>query len=413
VDGDTSDFDDAIAAEGLHEYACRYSVSNLVELQRHFGLVYYACIMLFYAFTGMRRSEAYSLNLKSLKRKFQDGRVIAYGLAGFTTKFRKSRVRVVWYTSQDVVAPFEAASHICETIMDCNGCRTDHQYLFLTTTYFPFAIGRKGRALDSSAPTLGNYEPYKYQRFIGDPIIDSSHIRELQTFNPFRQWESEDKFLVGKPWPLKIHQFRRSTAVYAIASGLVSLPALKSMLKHLTVAMSRYYAKGSIYAHNILKRSEGDKDAWVVRYQESEVFVRAFQYVNELIVPDEVLYGPAGVWLERNAKPGLKKILYADSLENTLIKMQKGQLSYRSTPVGGCTFNGECDKRISVDFVGCDGCSYSAVKLSKVSKLIATQEVFVSNIIGQAEQQFEKNTLDELKDFARRMGARDVDVRVN
>jgi integrase len=400
-------FEQAVAAVGLEWYAKKYNVSSVVELQRNFGTVHYACIMLIHAFTGMRKSEAYSLRLTSLKKKVEGVRVVAYGLYGFTTKFRGKRKRVIWYTSVDVELPFEAASHVCETIMFCNGEHVPNQYLFISTGYFPFSSSSDSlRPLGSSNPTCGNYEPSKYQMHLGTPAITGEHLDELRALNPFRVWEGEEVFQLGKEWPLKIHQLRRSTAVYAMASGLVSLPALKEMLKHLTLAMSRYYAKGSVYAHNILKYHKSDKDSWPVRYQESEIFVRAFQYVQELIIPDEVLLGPAGVWLERNSKPQLKSLAYAESLENTMRKMKKGQIYYRPTPVGGCTFNGICNKRASVSFIGCEGCSYAAVKESKLLKLISVQEVFVQRLENTPEYQFECNTLSELKEFSARLGVK-------
>ncbi|WNC10938.1 tyrosine-type recombinase/integrase [Pseudomonas coleopterorum] len=402
--GRSASYEDALEAAGLEEYAKKNNISSVAELARQFGAVYYASIMLIYAFTGMRKSEAYSLTLDSLKVYSRNGLVQARKLVGFTTKFRGLRKRVSWYTSVDVEAPFEAASFLCKLIMKCNKVDVPAQYLFISTGYLPFAAANDNlTSITSEAPTCGNYEPSKYQMHFSSVVIRAHHIEELKSINPFRVWEAESKFDVGRQWPLKIHQLRRSTAVYAIASGLVSLPALKEILKHLTLAMSRYYAKGSLYAPNILQRSAGDKDAWVVRYQESEVFVRSFQYVKELIIPDDVLKGPAGTWIERNSKPGLKSLGYAESLEQTLLKMKKGQIFYRPTPVGGCTLNDKCEKRIAVSFVGCDGCSNSAVVQSKLIKLIAIQEKVVTRLTGQPEFQFENNTLSELNDFAHRL----------
>lgn len=402
--GYSASYEEALESAGLVDYAKKNNISSVVELLRQFGAVYYASIMLIYAFTGMRKSEAYSLTLDSLKVFTKKGLVQARKLVGFTTKFRGLRKRVSWYTSIDIEAPFEAASFLCKLIMACNKVDVPNQYLFISTGYLPFAAANDNLALlTSTAPTCGNYEPTKYQMHFSSIVIRAHHVDELRSINPFRVWESESKFDVGRQWPLKIHQLRRSTAVYAIASGLVSLPALKEILKHLTLAMSRYYAKGSVYAPNILERSKGDKDAWVVRYQESELFVRSFQYVKELIIPDEVLKGPAGTWIERNSKPSLRSLGYAESLEQTLLKMKKGQIFYRPTPVGGCTLNGACEKRIAVNLVGCDGCSNSAVVKSKLIKLIAIQEKLVDRLTGQPEFQFENNTLSELNEFAQKL----------
>lgn len=53
----------------------------------------------------------------------------------------------------------------------------------------------------------------------------------------------QDKFAVGKVWPLAWHQLRRTGACNMLASGLVTESSLQYQLKHCNRAMSRYYGQ--------------------------------------------------------------------------------------------------------------------------------------------------------------------------
>ncbi|RII76837.1 integrase [Pseudomonas monteilii] len=228
---------------------------------------------------------------------------------------------------------------------------------------------------------------------------------ELESMAPGRAWRALAEFSVGQPWPLTIHQIRRSTAIYAIRSGIVSLPALKHILHHITIEMSLYYARGSSFARDLLKESSNSKSAFVHVYQSAELQVRAWQYANEFILTDEVLHGPHGLWLKGKAKDSSKTIPYAELLEDTLKRMKRGELHYQPTPVGGCTSGEVCHKRISVNFLGCDGCKSAAIKPSKVLKLIEVQKVLVSHCdVDSPERNAENQTLFELTEFAQTMG---------
>ena len=74
----------------------------------------------------------------------------------------------------------------------------------------------------------------------------------FEQIDPHRAWRSEPRFQLGVPWTLTSHQLRRSLALYAQRSGLVSLPSLRRQLQHITEEMSRYYARGSAFANNII-----------------------------------------------------------------------------------------------------------------------------------------------------------------
>lgn len=399
-------FKATLARCDLNDYAEANNITDKKDLLGHFGVVNYCSAMLIYAFTGMRRSELYSLRLSALRKDIKAGVVISRSLYGFTTKLHKRRNYVSWYSSADVEMPFAAASHVCKTILTCNEITPDDQYVFISTAYFPFSNTVLDPAtINSEDPVAGNYEPSRFQWRLNTPTISAADIKELKSVDPLRIWDVSTEISIGSTWPLSIHQLRRSTAIYAIRSGIVTLPALKFMLKHISIVMTKYYSRGSIYAPDILKAFSGKKDSMVALFQESERHVATWQYTNEVIMSEEALYGAHGVWAQIHGKKALLKLNYAERFDETLKRVNKGQLSYRATPLGGCTSNSICTKRITVDLLGCDGCASSVVIKPKLLKLIALQNLTVDACVqGSMEHTAELQTQYELSSFATRLG---------
>ncbi|WP_233444381.1 hypothetical protein [Pseudomonas monteilii] len=393
---------------GLTQYFKKWEITSLKEFAHHLGTIQYCCIMLIYVFTGMRRSEAYSLKFGSLEHIYdKDGKTVKRRfLHGVTSKLKNHPTPTKWTTSVDIELPYFIATTVASIIYEFHGHATKDQPIFISISYLPFCThGVDKESLSTPEPVWGNYFPPQYHRNLRMPLISESDIIELESMAPGRAWRALAEFSVGQPWPLTIHQIRRSTAIYAIRSGIVSLPALKHILHHITIEMSLYYARGSSFARDLLKESSNSKSAFVHVYQSAELQVRAWQYANEFILTDEVLHGPHGLWLKGKAKDSSKTIPYAELLEDTLKRMKRGELHYQPTPVGGCTSGEVCHKRISVNFLGCDGCKSAAIKPSKVLKLIEVQKVLVSHCdVDSPERNAENQTLFELTEFAQTMG---------
>lgn len=393
---------------GLGEYFIKWAINDHRNFSHHLGTIQYCCIMLIYVFTGMRRSEAYSIKCNSLERIYDEtGKVVKRRfIHGVTSKLKNHPTPTKWVTSIDIELPFTIASTVASVIYAIHGLDCKDQPIFISIAYLPFCpLNIPLKKLCTSEPAWGNFFPVYYHHKLGMPLISESHIGELETIAPARSWRAIAEFSVGRPWPLAIHQIRRSTAIYAIRSGLVSLPALKYILHHITVEMSMYYARGSSFAHDLLKDSKENKPTFVNTYQDAELQVRAWQYANEFVLTDEVLHGPHGLWLRGKAKDASKSIAYAELIDDTLKRMKRGELHYQPTPVGGCTSGEVCHKRISVNFLGCDGCKSAAIKPSKVLKLIEVQEALVSLCeVDSPELNAENQTLFELKEFAQTMG---------
>ena len=61
--------------------------------------------------------------------------------------------------------------------------------------------------------------------------------------------------------------------------------------------MTAYYARGSAFSKNILKNFSNH---FAREYQDSEPESQALAYISHILLSDEKLFGPHGIWVDRN-----------------------------------------------------------------------------------------------------------------
>jgi hypothetical protein len=189
-------------------------------------------------------------------------------------------------------------------------------------------------------------------------IITDGDYEELVMLDPLRNWAANPDFQVGQNWNLTTHQFRRSMAVYAAQSGLVSLPSLKRMLHHTLLQMSIYYTKGFATAKFLFSEQNPDLAEF---FQAQTVNAEASLFLKDIIMEKAKLHGAAGTWYERNVKKEYTTNIVTN-FQETLIKVKKGLLSYKETILGGCFKIGECKERAHHNYVTCLDCSSACIK---------------------------------------------------
>ena len=177
--------------------------------------------------------------------------------------------------------------------------------------------------------------------FLDRIAIESSDIEELVTFDAFRDWDKDSRFEVGKKWPLASHQFRRSVAVYASRSGMVSLPSLATQFKHLSAAMTAIYAENSSFAKQILyKEGEIPATHGVIKdFQQAKVFNAATRFHEVVIANQNRLRGGYGKKIQRFKDNGTLPLIMSDRVK-TEKAMSTGRMSFVETMAGGCMRNG-------------------------------------------------------------------------
>ncbi len=337
------------------------------------------------AFTGMRIGEAQILPLKGVLEEVEHRNSVHHVINGFSHKLNGGRKKPAsWVTTSEAHRAVLIAQRISSTILQVleNGdpAMDDAALLFCTTD-----------------------NPYKktaasviYKRLATElipaicPVITQADIDELNSLELERGWLREG-IEVGKAWPLTFHQYRRSLSVYAHRSGMVSLPALKGQLQHITDEMRAYYSDGFCRAVNLVF----DKDHFSHEWKAAKAESSFLGYTLGILFSDEELLGRGA---ERMANTVTSR-----TRSETLQLFKDGKLAYKETVLGGCVSTEECKARpleaIELECLEKD-CTNMVVSPKRLGIVIRSQEIVVATLErdeqGSVEHRLEAGNLQVL-----------------
>ncbi|KVT54009.1 hypothetical protein WK55_21995 [Burkholderia ubonensis] len=362
------------------------------------------CKLTVHIYSGMRDQEASSLPYYCTETEEWSGRK-HYILCGATTKLNKGKIRRTrWVTSFESFAAIEIAQRIAALIYQSMGHtpeksagRINRYPLFVSTGYLALN-GRPPATRTEIFQTQWLRTSQRGHSLLNEalrPIIEEQDLRELEDIDPHRPWRSEAGMQVGQPWRLTTHQFRRSLALYAQRSGLVSLPSLKRQLQHITLEMSNYYARGAIFARNFIEDSPSGYNEHIAKeWRETRPESEALAYLRDVLFSGDELFGGAGAFEQQKKDRGV----IADR-GATLRQFKRGVIAYREIPVGGCIKVGECDQvGLRMLGTGClNGCKNLVGKLPRLERVIERQTGLVASLDpSSVEFRMEQSDLDVL-----------------
>ncbi len=342
------------------------------------------------AYSGMRVGEASILPLENVLVDFEHLGSKHYELQGFTHKLHKGVKRpTTWVTSDQGARAVLLAQRIARAI------RQQHSE--------PPKAGQQALLFPSATNPYRSMSDSAFQRSLtilrGDicPVIEQSDIDELDRLEMARGWARDD-IVVGKRWPLAFHQLRRSLAVYAHRSGMVSLPALKAQLQHITQEMSAYYSDGFSRAVNLVFDKTHFSHEWKAAKAESSYFAYAF---GVLFSDDDLL----GQGAQRMANT-----VESRSRQDTLRLFEENKLAYRETPLGGCVSTEACktDPLEPIPYHCLEtNCVNQVVFGKRLEHVIRFQEVAVATLAradaGSVEHRLEARHLEVLLKASERL----------
>ncbi|MFL9895896.1 hypothetical protein [Paraburkholderia sp. RL17-381-BIF-C] len=363
------------------------------------------CKLQIQAFSGMRHSEACMLPYHCMEKETRNGR-IHFILSGFTTKLNKGKMhRAKWVTSPDGYRAVSLAQRIAKFVYRELGIKpsrprglVSQHPLFVSISYLGFGTTRPhASSMSFKAPALliQNNGDGRLRQLLC-PTITENDLQELEAIDEARAWRAEDCFRLGVPWPLESHQFRRSLALYAQRSGLVSLPSLKRQLQHITQEMTRYYTKGSSFAINFIDHDpEVFKTHMAREWRDGVALSEGLAFLRDVIFSNEELFGGAGSFEQGKRNRG-----EVVDRKVTLSRFRRGEISYAQTPFGGCVKIGECNQ-VGMRMVETDclkNCLSAVGKLSKLNNVIRMQEKLVRGLDRDSvEFRMESSDLRALK----------------
>lgn len=363
------DFKTLVAKYGLNEFwGTRAYDPSRMGLGTALSEVQAALCLQIQAWGGMRGKEGRTLPYSCSYQEVHAGKTHFF-VKGKTTKMAKSKVkRTEWVTSIEGKAAIDIAQRISKVIYSAfdrvPGGESGEINDFLL---FPSASSVAIRRQKVSAAAIELYIFPRLRVLVG-PIIEQGDIDELVRIDPLREWQDEPQFEVGKPWRLTSHQLRRSLALYARANG-VSFPTMKRQLQHITEAMTRYYAKGSASAKRM---TAGQKDHIGLEWQQAGPVAMFLQYM------DEVLEGDRSDLIGPHAKFAKTRLVDENGIwlvSRTVLeeRFKRGEMSYESTPVGGCVNPNPCHRspfRVITGECVREMCEHGVISEKKVVRLI-------------------------------------------
>lgn len=344
------------------------------------------------AYSGMRDEEALSLPYECAESTVSSQRTHLL-ICGATTKLAKGIKRARWVTNQEghrAIAIAQRIGDVVYAICHVQDSRVGKRRanmlecpLFVSINYL--GLASKARAIPddglffTASLDLGRFNRLR-ERI--SPAIEECDLLELEKIDAHRAWRAEATFSLGAPWALLTHQLRRSLALYAQRSGLVSLPSLRQQLQHLTEEMSRYYSRGSVYAKDIFGDDDPDPEHFGLEWQAAEGESAGMSYVMNVLMSDDPLFGGHAAFVSQRLQNSDGSVS-AQTRSETMKMFKRGELHYKETIIGGCTKSGECDMP-ALDWLNTacitKNCGNLVGRVSTLRQIVAEQEKLVASL---------------------------------
>ncbi len=208
-------------------------LKNAKEFQRYLGQLITASYIVCGGFSGMRDSELDKLTPNSYYKDTLSGR-IHHMLQSHT--FKLGEKRETWVTA--------ASSKAAIDLMTVLTKRWRSEATYPDEKYADSLwLNQRSRSVP---PRLITYWNTRLQLFCKqfDFVVTEEDYQECLTSNPRSLDKVKGSIIIGKPWAMTTHQFRRTLAFYCVKNRLGTLVALKQQFKHLYLSMTEWYTNG-------------------------------------------------------------------------------------------------------------------------------------------------------------------------
>lgn len=309
----------------LSQKISNVKLDNAADFQFYLGQLITACYIACGAFSGMRDSEIDKLTPDSYYKDTFNGR--DYHMLQSHT-FKLGNKRETWVT-----APIaEKAISLVSTLTESWRKKVAYPDNGYDNTVW---CNQYYRYKDPILITTWNKRLQRFCKQFG-LIVTKEDFKECMDSNPNSLDKIKKDVVVGEPWPLSTHQFRRSLAFYTIKHRLGTTVALKQQFKHLYLAMTEWYTNGGRLAS--LRNLKIDADVQqALDAVNAEVTARKiFQHWHS----DEPLSGTHGKAIVKMR--GDIPYIYS-SWETIYQAVKKGTLTLHGTAHSYCKNGYQCD----------------------------------------------------------------------
>jgi len=192
-------------------------------------------------------------------------------------------------------------------------------------------------------------------------VIQEMDVIELEKFDLERPWRAQDEFKIGSMWQLATHQARRSLVVYAARSGLVTIGTLQFQLKHITVAMTEYYANGAGFFECFIRGKNESIENMVEEFNDELATAAFMRYEKHVLDTEYRLSGGEGTRLQNLKDKSDTRIPILDR-DETKKAFKKGLKAAKEGVFGICHNPNSCQKVAFTSLASCSGCAHSSIE---------------------------------------------------
>ena len=360
----------AVKKYKLEKIFDQYDVTSRVNIPSFITNIQATCRHLIHQYTGMRENECRMLLHHCWQEKTSH---MPSRIFGYESKVHGLKTPQVWITHDNIKRVIDILNAIGKPMYEGYCSHLDVRPLMIRTGFMMQPLN--ARSINEAVPnSLSNINELPLD--IEGIKITKEHIHEeLMAIEPMRNWDEHAWIKEGEQWRFNSHQYRRSLAIYALGSGLVSLHAIKEQFGHIIIAMTAYYGNG----YKSARRLDGstDQNKHIANYMQSNKhIVEALSYQKNVLLSNSPLWGPNGLFLEKHviAKTSIERQMVMQRTPQLIKQFKDGTLQYQETAMGGCTNSYECDKFLLPDFfTSCIGCNDSIHMLVKIERLAEKQ----------------------------------------
>ncbi|HCM1373080.1 TPA: tyrosine-type recombinase/integrase [Vibrio parahaemolyticus] len=323
----------------------QWEITNLKEAKSLFKKLSGGCLWGLMARTGMRADEMYHLNTAQgctteiIKR--QKIHVIHAALSK-TTKGSQSK-QDEFVTTETGMKAYEVLQALHTPLRKRH---PDSQSFFHKVKDGCSEITKKSLARHSQA---------WFENAMSEELaLTNEDIIDLKTSDPNLSFE------VGEDYEFSGHQLRRSFAYYLIGFELCSFPQLKQQFSHVSMAMTRHYAKNASKFQKLRKKKQNL--AYAIDEERIEQQAQIYLNIYQKLANKERVAGGKGKEFAKNMA-NTDRNLFKDKVDNDMLSLNYWKKQIRTqnrhihavAPGVYCTST-TCSLRTQVNLMECVDC---------------------------------------------------------
>lgn len=203
--------------------------------------------------------------------------------------------------------------------------------------------------------SLGVYTKDWFSVALGDELaLTNEDIIDLKVSDPNRT------FNIGENYEFTGHQLRRSFAYYLVGYELLSFPQLKQQFSHVSLAMTRHYAKNASKFQKLRRKKENL--IYAIDQERIDQKAQVYLTIYKKLANKERVAGGKGKEFTKNMMK-TERNLFKDKIDNDMLSLNYWKKQIRDqkrhihavAPGVYCTSTG-CSLRTQVNLMECVDC---------------------------------------------------------